>query len=104
MSRAIVKRPLADVDLIGHYAFLGEQANLETADRFLNAVEKTLELVAKSPGIGTVHRTSRPMLTELRFLPVSKFRRFLLFYQVFDDRIDLVRVIHGRATSRKSTA
>jgi toxin ParE1/3/4 len=95
MSRAIIKRPQAEVDLIGHYAFLSERVSIENADRFLNAVENILNLLAKSPGIGTVHRTNKPELANIRFLPVSKFRRFLVFYETFDDRIELVRVIHG---------
>ena len=47
MSCAIIKRPQAEVDLIGHYAFLSERVSIENADRFLNAVENILNLLAK---------------------------------------------------------
>jgi toxin ParE1/3/4 len=95
MSRAIIRLPRAESDLIGCYAYLGEEASAQTADRFLNAVDKTLTLIAKSPGIGTPHQTNKPQLAGLRSFPVSKFKRYLLFYQAFDDRIELVRVLHG---------
>ncbi|MGO9463795.1 MAG: type II toxin-antitoxin system RelE/ParE family toxin [Isosphaeraceae bacterium] len=95
MSRAIVKLPRAERDLIIYYAYLGDQRSLETADRFLDAVDTTLALIAESPGIGVPHQTSNPRLAGLRSLPVSKFKRYLLFYQTFDDRIELVRVLHG---------
>jgi plasmid stabilization system protein ParE len=52
MSRVVIKLPRAEADLIGCYAHLGEQASVETADRFLTAVDRTLGLIAKSPGIG----------------------------------------------------
>jgi plasmid stabilization system protein ParE len=57
MSRAVVQLPRAEADLIGCYAYLGEQASDATADRFLAAVEKTLKLVARSPGMGAPHAT-----------------------------------------------
>ncbi len=95
MSRSVVKLPRAEADLIGCYAYLGAKASEQTADRFLSAVEKTLTLIGKSPGIGAPHATNRSRLAGLRCLPVSKFERYILFYQAFDDRIELVRVLHG---------
>jgi len=95
MSRPIIKLPRAEKDLIGYYAYLGDERSIETADRFLDAVDRTLALIAKSPGIGAPHQTSNPRLAGLRSLPVSKFKRYLLSYQPFDDRIELVRVLHG---------
>ena len=101
MNRAVVKRPRAEADLIAGYAYLGEHASARTADRFLAAVEKTLGLIASSPGIGTPHATNNPHLAGLRTFPVTKFKRFILFYQAFDDRIELVRVLHGARDIRR---
>ncbi len=101
MSRAIIKLPRAESDLIGCYAYYLEEASSEVADRFLSAVGKTLNLVARSPGIGTIHQTNRPELAGLRSIPVSKFKRYLLFYRAFDDRIELVRVPHGSRDIRR---
>ena len=101
MSRAVIKLPRAESDLIGFYAHLGEEASIQVADRFLHAVEKTLNLIARSPGIGTAHQTNKPELTGLRSVAVSKFKRYLLFYRAFDDRIELVRVLHGARDIRR---
>ncbi|HEV3166518.1 MAG TPA: type II toxin-antitoxin system RelE/ParE family toxin [Isosphaeraceae bacterium] len=95
MSRGVVKLPKSEVDLIGCYAYLGEQASVAVADRFLTAVENTLGLIAKTPGIGAPHQTNNARLVGLRSFPVPKFKRYILFYQAFDDRIELVRVLHG---------
>ena len=95
MSLPVVKRPRAEADLIGCYAYLSEKASDATADRFLAAVEKTLGLLARSPGIGAPHETNNLRLTGLRSFSVSKFKALILFYQVIDDRIELVRVLHG---------
>jgi toxin ParE1/3/4 len=100
MSYSLVKLPSAERDLIGCYAYLGEHASIATADRFLKAVETTLGLIAKSPGIGTPYPTSNPKLAKLRALRVSKFKRYLLFYLVHDDQIELVRVLYGARNIR----
>jgi toxin ParE1/3/4 len=101
MSRAIVKLPQAEADLIGCYAYLGESATIRTADRFLDAAERTLAVLAKSPGIGAAHKTKKRELSGLRSLPVSKFKKYVLFYHTFDDRIELVRVLHGARDIRR---
>lgn len=95
MTRGITKLPRAESDPIGCYAYLGEEASTQSADRFLLAVEKTLTLIARSPGIGANYRTNNRELAGLRSLAVTKFKRNILFYRVFDDRIELVRVLHG---------
>ena len=87
--------------MIGCYAYLGENARIKTADRFLDAAEKTLALLAKSPEIGTRHKTMKRELTGLRSFPVSKFKNYFLFYHTFDDRIELVRVVHGARDIKK---
>jgi toxin ParE1/3/4 len=95
MSRSVLRLPQADRDLIGCFASIGERVSLETAKRFLKAVDTDLRLIAKSPGVGAPHPTKNPRLLGLRCLRVSKFKGYLLFYRVFDDRIELVRVLHG---------
>jgi toxin ParE1/3/4 len=100
-SRSVIKLSRAESDLIGCYAYLGKEASLHTADRFLNAVEKTLSLLALSHGIGATHRTNKPQLAGLRSLAVSKFKRYILFYRAFDDRIEPVRVLHGARDIRR---
>jgi toxin ParE1/3/4 len=101
MSRAIIKLPQAEADLIGCYAYLGENATIETADRFLDAAERTLAILAKSPGIGTAHNTAKGELGGIRSLPISKFKKYVLFYYSFEDRIELVRVLHGSRNIRR---
>jgi toxin ParE1/3/4 len=95
MSLDVVRRPAARLDLIGYYAYLGEQAGEATADRFLAAVDRILGLIAQSPEIGAPHATDNPQLNGLRSFRVSKFKHHIIFYVPHDDRIELVRVLHG---------
>lgn len=95
MNRGIDKQPRAETDLIDCFGYIGEHGGLEAADRFLEAVDATLRLIAKTPGIGAPHETDKPRLEGVRCTRVSKFKKYLLFYRSFDDRIELVRVLHG---------
>src|SRR5262249_32508793 len=95
MSRTVVKLPRAVDDLIACYAFFCERTTEAMADRFLDAVETTLERIAHSTGTGVPHATHNPRLAGPRSVRVKKFTRYFLFYRTFDDRIELVRVLHG---------
>lgn len=79
MIRVVVTLPGAESDLVGVYRYLIDQVSESTADRFVDAVEKTLSMVSKSPGIGHPHATNVARLAGLRFIPVVKFKRYLLF-------------------------
>jgi toxin ParE1/3/4 len=95
MSRLVIMLPRAETDFIGCYAHLALERSPETADRFLYAVEQSLALFARAPEIGAPHQTNNPQLAGLRSLPVLRFKRFIIFYRALDDRVELVRLLHG---------
>jgi len=74
-----------------------ENANIETADRFLAALESATELLASQPEAGIRLFVRRGELHGIRRFPLAGgFEKILLFYFPLSDGIDLVRVIHGR--------
>lgn len=92
----ILKREAAKRDLIVQWVWYAENANIEIADRFLIAVDKTLSLVAKQPAIGGGLFVRDTRLNGIRRFPISDgFEQILLFYLPLPDGVDLVRVIHG---------
>jgi toxin ParE1/3/4 len=62
---------------------------LDAADRLLRRIDAKLELYAQNPGMG---RARDNLAAGLRSFPVG---RYLIFYQVVPDGIELVRVLHG---------
>jgi plasmid stabilization system protein ParE len=52
-----------------------------------------VDLLARMPGMGRV----RPDLgaPETRSWRVSRFRKYLIFYEMLPDRLRLLRVLHG---------
>jgi toxin ParE1/3/4 len=47
------------------------------------------------PALGTSYDPDHPALTELRFLPIARFKKYLVFYRPIPGGIEVVRVLHG---------
>jgi toxin ParE1/3/4 len=70
-----------------------QRANPEAARAFLEATYEAFEFLANNPGLG---RTRGDLgFPKIRSWRVPGFRRFLVFYREFPDRIQIWRVLHG---------
>jgi toxin ParE1/3/4 len=67
--------------------------NPTAAHQFLEAAYDTFEFLARNPGVGRAR--SDLDFPEIRSWRVSGFRRYLIFYRVLPDRIQIWRVLHG---------
>jgi toxin ParE1/3/4 len=67
--------------------------NPAAALRFIDAFKSTVEQLSRMPEIGR----ARPDLgaPETRSWRVKGFRKYLIFYEAFPDRVRLLRVLHG---------
>ena len=94
-SRRIAQRRQARIDAIEQAVAIAAD-NPGAADRFFEAFQQTLELLAEMPGMGAPRPYRAPDLQGLRMHPVRGFPRHLLFYRPLADGIELVRVLHGK--------
>ncbi|MBI1766274.1 MAG: type II toxin-antitoxin system RelE/ParE family toxin [Acidobacteria bacterium] len=83
---------LADLADCAFYLALTDPA---IADRFLEAFEASATRLAQMPYIGVAQLTDNAALFGLRRWPVKGFEKYLIFYLVFDDAIDIIRVLHA---------
>lgn len=91
------KRESAKRDLIAQWVWYAENADIETADRFLAATDSTASMLARQPESGNRVLFTKPELQGMRRFPVTDgFETILLFYFPLQDGVDLVRVVHGR--------
>ncbi len=92
----VLKRESAKRDLIAQWLWYAENADIDTADRFLAAANSTVSMLAGQPEAGYGFFVKRPQLQGMRRFPVSDgFEKILLFYFPLADGIELVRVVHG---------
>ena len=89
----IFRREVALADLADH-AFYLAQDDPDLADRFLDAFEQAAERLSQIPYIGVAYTLHNPTLFGLRRWPIKGFEKFLIFYLVFDDAVDIIRILH----------
>lgn len=82
------------IDIDAHCAFFAKQ-NIEKALRFDQAVFDSFERLCKMPLVGSERKFSNPKLWGIRLWFVKEFEKYLIFYRVFDNYIEIVRVLHS---------
>jgi plasmid stabilization system protein ParE len=87
----LVIHPRATADLDDHAAYIAER-NEAAGRRFLEASRGTFERLRERPRLG---RRWRRGTREMRWVQVSGFRNYLVFYQIAPGRVTIVRVLHG---------
>lgn len=90
----LIKRAVVIQDLINIATYISLD-NLDAGDRFLYATESTFQQLAKMPGLGRLSGFTHPRLTQVRQYPVKGFKNYLIYYQVQEDVIDVLHVLHG---------
>ena len=75
---------------------------METAERFLDAVQSTFESLAKMPKVGSLCALRKPALRRIRRWPVKGFENWLIFYQPRRNGVEIVHVIHGAREIERS--
>ena len=88
-------RPKADRDLDEIADYLVEDAGLDTGLHFLGAAYETFSLIAQFPEMGWHCRLQHPRLASARVFRIPEFDRILIFYLAYEDRIEILRVLHG---------
>src|SRR5947209_4264737 len=93
MIREIIYSPRADFDVDSHFAKISSD-HLDAAVRFLDAVDDAVRKLARMPGMGAPRDFDLPT-KNLRSWPIKGFRNFLIFYRFSDERIEIIRIVHG---------
>lgn len=94
-DRTVQLRERAAADIDDAVSHLIENAGSVVAERFVDALERTINLIGRSPRSGSTRFAYELEIPELRVRPVARFPH-LVFY-VFDDAtVDIWRVLHHR--------
>jgi len=88
------KSSQTNLDLVDVADYISHD-NPGAADRFLDAAQRTFQLLATFPLLGTVTRYQDSQLEGVRLFPLRGFGDFLVVYQPQDDGVFILRVVHG---------
>ena len=87
--------PRAKRDVFECALYLADTAGVPTAERFMDAIEKTQARIADNPAVGSPRAFPDPRLRGLRQWPVRGFRNYLVYYVLSSDDVRIVRVLHA---------
>ncbi|MEM1369681.1 MAG: type II toxin-antitoxin system RelE/ParE family toxin [Cyanobacteria bacterium P01_H01_bin.15] len=90
----LIKRPIVIQDLIDHATYISRD-NLDAGDRFLYAAEATFQRLAELPAIGKLSGFTTPKLAQVRQYHIKGFNRYIVFYQLHAETVEVIRVLHG---------
>ncbi len=80
--------PRATEDLLDIWSYIADDSEAN-ADGFIDKIYETMELLARQPGLG---RLRKELVPEIQSFAVG---RYVVFYRVVTDAIEVVRVLHG---------
>lgn len=84
----VLRSPQAHLDLLDIWSYIAEGA-LDAADRVIDSIAETCEMLAELPGMG---RKRYELSRGLRSFPVG---RHVIFYRPCTEGIEVIRVLHG---------
>ena len=93
----VARHPQAERDIECQFDYyLLEVGSPDPAERFVVAIEETLQLLARNPELGPVRQFARSELAGVRSFPVKGFGKHLVFYRpTAEQGIEVLRVLHG---------
>jgi toxin ParE1/3/4 len=79
--------------IIDYFDSIGAQ---EVANRFIDAVDATIEFIQQFPDLGAPWESSKPPQKGLRYRLVAGFENYLVVYRHDGRNICILRILHGK--------
>jgi toxin ParE1/3/4 len=95
VAKRVRLRQLAAADLDDASECYREQAGEQTALDFIDAVERGIKRIGRSPHVGSLQFAYELGIPDLRAWPLQGFP-YIVFYVVAVEEIDVWRILHNR--------
>ena len=95
MAKLVRLRQLAAADLEGASEYYRREAGEQTALDFIDAVERAVKRIRRSPHVGSLRFAYELAIPDLRAWQVQRFP-YVVFYVVTDEEVDVWRMLHTR--------
>ena len=66
-----------------------------TARHFREEAERSFNTLASMPHMGARYEAAQEIWDDIRFFPVLRFPKYLIFYRPLEDGVEIMRVLHG---------
>lgn len=93
--KPVILRDLAARDVDEAVAYFLEEASVQVAMRFIDALERAYTHVGQHPASGSGRPAQELDLPGVRSWPLDRFP-YVVFYVEREDHVDVWRILHGR--------
>jgi len=94
-ARSVRLRERAATDIDHAAGYYRTEAGAEVALRFIDAIERAVAQIARSPQSGSLRFAYELEIPDLRVRPIGRFP-YLVFYVIGEDVVDVWRVLHTK--------
>lgn len=94
MPGELFVRPKAREDIVEQALYIAEDSP-RAANRFLDTVWNTFDLLLATPAMGALRTFDNPALIGVRMWPVKGFDKRLIFYRPVEGGVEIIRVLHA---------
>jgi toxin ParE1/3/4 len=94
-ARSVRLREHAATDIDHAADHYRTQAGADVALRFIDAIERAVAQIARSPQSGSLRFAYELGIPDLRVRPIARFP-YLVFYVIGEDVVDVWRVLHTK--------
>ena len=84
----------AELDAFGYFQYI-QAHNPDAAQRFLEAIDATIQGLGLQPFKGRLRKFRGADLRNIRSWRVDGFENYLIFYRLTTSRLEILRVKHG---------
>ena len=94
MAKLLIS-PEAQQNIDHQEDFLVDEAGIEVALRFHDALLHALHRLVEMPELGSLREFLNPRLHGLRMWPIPGFPNYLVYYRLVGDELQVLWVLHG---------
>ena len=94
-ARSVQLRERAAIDIDSAADYYRSEAGADVALRFIDAIERAVGQIARSPQSGSLRFAYELEIPDLRVRPIARFP-YLVFYVIGEDVVDVWRVLHTK--------
>lgn len=95
MKKRLIVKPEARSDIEESFAYYYDNAGVEVALRFVDAVDRSVRSILAMPARGAPRPWLSPTLSGFRSWPIDGFENHHAYYYVTTKTVEVVRVLHG---------
>ncbi len=93
-KRTVVFLKKAEEDIMEITDYIASDS-VRAARAFRDSIRHTCSVLTGMPGLGVFSSFGNPKLSDMRFWPLKGFEKYLIFYRMTEEHLEVFLLLHG---------